>query len=128
MWMAKRSLVPPDGTAAEVGTVTVGGTPAAVALGSERRAVAVYAPGGYHWTPARGDEVLVLKSGAEGAPCVVGRAEDDPPQAGAVRLSVCEGTSLVLWPDGGIVLTGEVTVTGRLTVNGTVIGGEGADG
>ena len=128
MWMAKRGPVPQDGTAAEVGTVTVGGTPAAVALGGERRAVAVYAPGGYHWTPARGDEVLVLKSGAEGAPCVVGRAEDDPPQAGAVRLSVCEGTSLVLRPDGGIVLTGEVTETGRLTVNGTVIGGEGADG
>ena len=128
MWMAKRGPVPQDGTAAEVGTVTVGGTTAAVALGGERRAVAVYAPGGYHWTPARGDEVLVLKSGAEGAPCVVGRAEDDPPQAGAVRLSVCEGTSLVLRPDGGIVLTGEVTVTGRLTVNGTVIGGEGADG
>ena len=128
MWMAKRGQVPSGETAAEVGTVTVGGAPAAVALGGERRAVAVYAPGGYHWTPARGDEVLVLKSGAEGAPCVVGRAEDDPPEAGAVRLSVCEGTSLVLRPGGGIVLTGEIAVTGRLTVNGTVIGGEGADG
>ena len=96
--------------------------------GGERRAVAVYAPGGYHWMPARGDEVLVLKSGAEGAPCVVGRAEDDPPEAGAVRLSVCEGTSLVLRPGGGIVLTGEIAVTGRLTVNGTVVGGEEADG
>lgn len=124
MWMAKQGRVPTCEGSAEVGTVTVGGTPAAVALGSERRAVAVYAPGGYHWTPARGDEVLVLKSGAEGAPCVVGRVEDDPPEAGAVRLSVCEGTSLVLRPGGGIVLTGDIAVTGRLTVNGTVIGGE----
>lgn len=43
-----------------------------MALAGERRDVALCLPGGYHWTPKRGDTVLVVKGGAEGAPCIVG--------------------------------------------------------
>ena len=66
MWMAERGRrLPVQEAEAELGQVTLGGDPAAVLLGGERRQVPVYSPGGYAWRPAAGDRVLVLKAGGE---------------------------------------------------------------
>ena len=67
MWTAERNRNPRSGEpAAELGRVTLGGDPAGVSLGGERRWIGVYGPGGYSWRPTAGDKVLVLKAGADG--------------------------------------------------------------
>ena len=52
MWTSEKSRnLPVREAAAEVGTVTLGGDPAGVSLGGERRWLNVYGPGGYSWRP-----------------------------------------------------------------------------
>ena len=99
MWMSERNWkLRAEEPAAELGTVTLGGDPAGVSLGSERRWIAVYGPGGYRWRPSAGRKVLVLKAGAEGeSPCILGTAQE-----------------------GGELKSGEVELglTGSVLVNG----------
>lgn len=119
MWMTDRQVREDlREPAAELGQVTLAGG-GGVALAGERRNVTLCLPGGYHWTPRRGETVLVIKSGPDQAPCVTGQAGEDrdlPP--GEVVLSVKEGTAIRLKAGGGIEITGQVAVTGSLTVNG----------
>ena len=77
MWTSERSRnLSVEEPAAELGTITLGGDPAGVSLGGERRWLSVYGPGGYSWRPTSGDRVLVLKAGAEGeSPCILGMAQ-----------------------------------------------------
>lgn len=106
----------PEGQAL-VGPVTVPGEPAGAYLEGERRGLAVYAPGGYHWVPGLGDEVLALKTGQAGEkPCILGVAAGETGlQPGEVL--ICAGENAIrLSPGGG------VAVLGRFTVNGTVVG------
>ncbi len=121
MWMARGKgeeiLKEPP---AELGQVTLSGVDMGVALAGERRNVTVCLPGGYHWTPARGETVLVVKSGPEGTPCVVGA-----PMASStneVWLSVSPDVELRLSRDGKIHLKGPVEITGSLNVNGLEVG------
>ena len=118
MWMTNRQvreeLTEP---AAELGRVTLSGG-GAVALAGERRNVTLCLPGGYHWTPRRGETVLVIKSGPDCAPCVTGQAGTGNTAPGEVVLSVAEGTAIRLKAEGGIAVTGQVEITGGLTVNG----------
>ena len=127
MWMANRERTERlEEPAAELGEMTFSGETAGVALAGERRGPAVCAPGGYHWTPRKGDTVLVIKSGPEAKPCVVGQARDEAeaPAPGEVLLSTAAGTGIRLRADGSIECTGNLHVTGTLTVEGTVRMGE----
>ena len=55
MWTAERNRNLHSGEpTAELGTVTLGGDPAGVSLGGERRWIGVYGPGGYSWGPTAG--------------------------------------------------------------------------
>lgn len=122
MWMAKgnrQELLgePP----AELGQVTLSGDQVGVALAGERRNVVLCLPGGYHWRPSRGETVLVVKSGPESAPCVVG-APGGETAGGEVWLSVSPAAEVRLGEDGTIRLTGPVEITGSLTVNGQEVG------
>lgn len=123
MWMAKpqgsQTLGEPG---AELGQVTLSGAPVGVALAGERRNVVVCLPGGYHWVPAWGDTVLVVKSGAEEAPCVVGKPLEDEVQPGEVWISVAPAAGIRLKEDGSVLLTGQVQVEGSLEVNGQGVG------
>ena len=90
MWTSERNRnLPVREASAEVGTVTLGGDPAGVSLGGERRWLSVYGPGGYSWRPTSGDKVMVLKAGAEGeSPCILGTTQNaDDLKPGEVRLS-----------------------------------------
>ena len=100
-----------------VGPVTVPGDPAGADREGARRGLAVYAPGGYHWIPGRGDEVLALKAGAAGeSPCVLGVASQAAGlRPGEVLIQAGE-CSILLSPENG------VEIRGRLTVNGSVLG------
>lgn len=124
MWMArgqKEERLQEPG--AELGQVTLAGAPVGVALAGERRNVTLCLPGGYHWAPRQGEAVLVIKSGPEGAPCVVGAPEADPAAPGEVWLSVAQGVGVRLTADGRIQLQGPVEVTGTLKVNGQEVEG-----
>lgn len=89
MWLSEeRARKPAAEPTAEWGAVTVA-APSAVYLGGERRRVPVCCPGGYAWRPAVGDEVLVLKAGAEGEqPYILGRTgtEEEALEPGQVRV------------------------------------------
>lgn len=61
VWLSQRRQTELEEAAAELGQVTVPGAPAGVALAGERRDVALCLPGGYHWTPKRGDTVLAVE-------------------------------------------------------------------
>ncbi len=115
MWTSERDRrLMTQEAQAELGLVTLGGDPAAVLLGGERRTLPVYSPGGYCWRPAVGDKVLVLKSGAEREePCVVGKAQPkENLEAGEIKLSG-GGDAQVCVKKDAVELTGPVMVDGQ---------------
>ena len=125
MWLSRQKGQPGGGaSAAEVGTVTIPGDPAAVYLNGERRQVPLYVPGGYHWRPAAGQELLVIKTGEEGElPCTVGCRAGKPPvslESGEVAISAGK-SSLVLRNEGKTEVNGGLAVAGTLTVNGETL-------
>lgn len=113
MWTSERERrLPIQEAGAEIGVVTLGGDPAGVNLGGERRWLPVYSPGGYAWRPTAGDRVLVLKTGAEReAPCILGKLQEGmEPGTGEVRLT--GGDSAVLLGRGRLDLTGNIRING----------------
>lgn len=135
MWLSKREGANKKAAAGSLtGPVTLSGGRIGAWLEGERRGVALFSPGGYHWAPQVGEEVLVLKAGEDGErPCAVGVAlpEDETLSPGevlirapgsAIRLS--PGSLLLRTGDASVTLTakGEVSVKGKFTVNGTVVG------
>lgn len=98
---------------AELGRVTLGGDPAGVTMGGERRWLPVYGPGGYCWRPTVDDKVLVLKTGSQGeSPCILGKQQQlDELQPGEVRLT--GGESGILLGQDKLELTGAVRINGR---------------
>lgn len=116
MWTSERNRrLPVEESGAEIGVVTLGGDPAGVAVGGERRWLPVYGPGGYTWRPGVGDKVLVLKAGAEREmPCILGRAQQgDDLKPGEVRLSGSESS---------VSLVGKtVDLNGQVEVNGVLL-------
>ena len=113
MWSGQQGrLLPVEEPGAELGEVTLGGDPSGVVLGGERRSIPVYGPGGYAWRPSVGDQVLVLKAGAEReSPCIVGRVQGD--------LNLGPGETAVSGGDSAVYLkTGQLDLRGNVTING----------
>lgn len=114
MWTSKPApRLPSEEPWADTGTVTLGGDPAAVSLGGERRQVPVYAPGGYQWRPAAGDQVLVLKTGAQReSPCVAGVCcQSGELSPGEVRIS--SGSGQIRLRDSRVDIQGQLWVNGE---------------
>lgn len=114
MWTSERNRnLPARAAAAELGTVTLGGDPAGVSLGGERRWLTVYSPGGYSWRPTAGDKVLVLKAGAEGeAPCLLGVPQEEAElKPGEVRIT--GGESSIFLGQERLELEGELYLNGQ---------------
>ena len=115
MWLSQRRAEARRAeTPAETGPVTLGGDPAGVYLSGERRGLPVFSPGGYQWRPAAGQEVLVLKAGADQeSPCVVGVRQAGTPEPGETYLfSQGEASAIRLSPNGTLNLTGQICVNG----------------
>ena len=113
MWTSERRLERRAEESAALGQVTLGGDPAGVFLGGERRWLPVYSPGGYCWRPGAGDRVLVVQAGdGRESRCIAGRrlAEKEL-EPGEVRIS--GGTGGVRLYSGGTDLTGEVSINGQ---------------
>ena len=114
MWTSEQKRGRQAGTsAAELGTVTLGGDPAGVSMGGERRWLEVYCPGGYTWRPTAGDKVLVLKAGEEGeSPCILGtRQQEGDLKPGEVRIT--GGECAVYLGQKRLELNGRVFVNGQ---------------
>ena len=111
MWTSERGgRLPVQEAAAEMGVVTLGGDPAGVSLGGERRWLPVCGPGGYSWRPAAGDKVLVLKAGGEReSPCILGTAQAER-ELGAGEVSLSGGNSGLFLGRDRLELTGEIYV------------------
>ena len=111
MWMARGQqetrLQEPG---AEWGEVTLSGDTVGVSLAGERRRV-------------RGETVLVVKSGPEEAPCVVGGQVEESIRPGEVWISVAPGAGIRLTKEGTIQLQGRVEVEGSLWLQGQEVRG-----
>lgn len=113
MFLSRREGPVRPGAAALTGPVTLPGEGAGAWLEGERRDLTVYAPGGYHWVPALGDEVLVLKAGERGEkPCAVGVSAGGQGLAPGEVLITAGGASIKLGLDGKVAVTGSLTVNG----------------
>ena len=120
MWLAERAARAgePAGLQAETGTVTIGGSSAAVLLSGECRDVRPLAPGGVLWLPEAGEPALVLETGA-GERFLLGiAAEADGLAAGELELRRGDA-AIRLRRDGTILLRGAVQIEGSLALNGT---------
>ena len=94
--------------AAQLGLVTLGGEETAANLGGERRWLNVCTPGGMQWKPRQGDQVLVLKDGANA--WVLGVMEEThSAEPGQLRLS---GT------DCSVLLGERMEICGEVELNG----------
>lgn len=110
MWLAKQQKRESEDIFSAVGEVTISGDTPAVELDSERRGLAVYAPGGYRWRPTQGQKVLVLK--ADGKPCVAGAPSEGGLEPGEVQLDSAGGATLKLDNQGNINVAGSLVVDG----------------
>lgn len=99
---------------ADLGVVTATGSENGVSLGTERRWLRVMAPGGYHWKPKAGEQVLVLKLGQDGeTACILACPEQQENNLlpGEVELHA-QGCALKLSNNGAVELRGEVRING----------------
>lgn len=110
MWLAKQQKRETEEVLPAVGAVTIGGDAPAVELDSERRDLAVYAPGGYRWRPTPGQKVLVLK--ADGELCVAGSPSGAGLEPGEVALDSAGGAGVKLDNQGNVAVTGTLVVGG----------------
>ncbi len=119
MWIAERSRRRPEPEGlARLGQITLAGNPAGVWLDGERRDVPVFAPGGYVWRPGRGEQVLVLKTGAQGETlCVLGERCQSTWELEEGEVLLHSGKAVLrLKRDGTVDVTGTLTVNGRQVV------------
>ena len=112
MWLSRQAAARArEDHPADVGVVSIGAAAPAVVTDGEVRGLALFAPGGYAWRPAAGEQVLVLKAGATGA--VAGaRVKGAGLAAGEVLIFSPGGASIRLGADGSLELVGKVKING----------------
>lgn len=116
MWTSDRGRKrPAQEPSADIGQVTLADEQLGVYLEGERRWVRLYAPGGYSWRPAPGEQVLVLKAGGEGEiPCIVGTRQQETLKPGEVAITSGDGRAGIrLRQKGELELDGSVYVQGK---------------
>ena len=99
---------------ARVGVVTAQGEQVGVYADGHQRVLPVAAPGGYRWKPQTGQQVLVIKTGADAeAACIVAQQEENTHELkpGEVEVFGPE-CSIKLDADGRVRLNGAILVNG----------------
>lgn len=118
MWVSSQTKKRELGSGqAQVGVVTTAGQQSGVYLGTQRCWLPVMAPGGYRWRPKIGEQVLVIKTGAEGESACVLAGQEVPGE------DLLPGEVELYAPKCGLKLTedGRVDIRGDLFVNGQAI-------
>ena len=123
MWLSRRITHPEQETeAAALGTISMGGSRAAVVTDGEKRDVRIISPGGYCWQPGAGQSVLVLKASQTYIPGALQAAQAELAPGEVMVYS--NAARIVLRNNGDMELKGKVRITGRLFVNGRELGAE----
>lgn len=123
MWLSRRITHPEqEPEAAALGTISMGGSGAAVVTDGEKRDVRIISPGGYCWQPGAGESVLVLKASQTYIPGALQTAQAELAPGEVMVFS--NAARLVLRNNGDIEVKGRVRITGRLFVNGRELGAE----
>ena len=123
MWLSRRITHPEtEPETAALGTISMGGSRAAVVTDGEKRDVCIISPGGYCWQPGAGESVLVLKASQTYIPGALQQAKGSLAPGEVMVYS--DAAQVVLRNNGDIELRGKVRVTGRLFLNGKELGAE----
>ena len=123
MWLSRRITHPEtEPETAALGTISMGGSRAAVVTDGEKRDVRIISPGGYCWQPGAGESVLVLKASQTYIPGALQTAQAELAPGEVMVFS--NAARLVLRNNGDIEVKGRVRITGRLFVNGRELGAE----
>lgn len=123
MWLSKRITHPEtEPETAALGTISMGGSRAAVVTDGEKRDVRIISPGGYCWQPGASQSVLVLKASQTYIPGALQQAQGSLAPGEVMVYS--DAAQVVLRNNGDIELRGKVRVTGRLFLNGKELGAE----
>ena len=113
MWLSQQLARRESEASGEIsrGKVTIGGDSAAVMLQGERRELATLCPAGMSWSPAAGDDVVVLQS-EDGERFIIGTVSSTLGNTapGEVILK-CGGNSIHI-SENGIELKGSVIING----------------
>lgn len=123
MWLSQQLSRGGERSAGGISTgrVTISGDTASVMLEGERRELPLACPGGMIWSPAVGDEVLVLRSD-EGERFVMGHTGDGATKAAPGELILRSGANSLRIGKNGIELEGTLNINGRLVLNGLDVG------
>ena len=123
MWLSRRITHPEtEPETAALGTISMGGSRAAVVTDGEKRDVRIISPGGYCWQPGAGERVLVLKASQTYIPGALQTAQAELAPGEVMVYS--NAARIVLRNNGDMELKGKVRITGRLFVNGRELGAE----
>ena len=123
MWLSRRITHPEQETeAAALGTISMGGSGAAVVTDGEKRDVHIISPGGYCWQPGAGESVMVLKASQTYVPGALQTAQAELAPGEVMVFS--NAARIVLRNNGDVEQKGKVRITGRLFVNGRELGTE----
>lgn len=119
MWTSSQMKMAPSFPRgiADVGVVTAGGARSSVYTGSEHRRLPVMAPGGYRWCPQTGEQVLVMKTGADGeSPFVLAQQLPDGD-------NLLPGEVELAGPGCGVKLAqrGQIAIQGTVSINGCTL-------
>ena len=99
---------------ARVGVVTAQGERVGVYADGYQQALPVVAPGGYRWRPQNGQQVLVIKTGADAeSACIVAQQEESTNELNPGEVEVYgPKCSIKLGTDGRVRLNGTVLING----------------
>lgn len=123
MWLSKRAGRQDQPETAAISTVTISGERIAALSGGETRGMRTVAPAGIIWRPRVGQEVLVVKCGAEGD-FVAGAVQSGAGGLDSGDVAIDTGAARIrVRANGCIELSGNVSITGTLAVNGNAVGG-----
>ena len=93
------------------GMVSIGGDNCAVVSFGETRGAYLYAPGGYIWKPAPGDDVLVFKN--DGVDIAGKLCESSDISPGEVCIRSAGGAEIYLCNDGNVYIRGKLVTEGE---------------
>lgn len=118
MWLSKKNAAQHRAAhTADVGVVSIGAAAPAVVTDAEERDLALFAPGGYVWRPAAGEQVLMFRTGAVGAVAGAKMAAREV-APGEVLIFSTGGASIRLGADGSLELVGNVKINGAAWTGG----------
>ena len=124
MWIGKKTAqIGPEPQGPAVGVVSLGGASPGVVTDGETRNTRLLTAGGAVYVPKAGDQVLMERTG-DGDSVVLGLLSQEAPEGvgpGEIFISAGSGGWIHIKSDGGIALSGRLSLTGTTEIQGTLL-------